>query len=30
MIELGYDFDNKNLNKIKKCKIQHWIFIKIY
>ena len=29
MIEIGYDFDNKNLNKIKNIEILHWIFIKI-
>ena len=29
MIEIGYDFDNKNLNKIKKYKILLWIFLKI-
>ena len=29
MIEIGYDFDIKDINEIKKYKILHWIFIKI-
>ena len=29
MIEIGYDFNIKDINKIKKYKILHWIFLKI-
>ena len=29
MIEIGYDFKIKDINKIKKYKILLWIFIKI-
>ena len=29
MIEIGYDFNIKDINKIKKYKNLHWIFLKI-
>ena len=29
MIEIGYDFNIKDINKIKNIKILLWIFIKI-
>ena len=29
MIEIGYDFNIKDINKIKNIKILHWIFIRI-
>ena len=29
MIEIGYDFNIKDINKIKNIKILHWIFIEI-
>ena len=28
MIEIGYDFNIKDIDKIKKYKMLHWIFIK--
>ena len=29
MIEIGYDFDIKDINKLENIKILQWIFIKI-